>query len=367
MVLEEESVVGLDVGGANLKLASASGRASSISFPLWKQPEELHLTLQAQVDTHFPHAEYFGLTITGELADCYSTRSEGVERIVKQVQLAVPGRSVHVYCIPDGWRLPDAISGSELQAAASNWHCLAKWIASRDRFSAVDLLIDIGSTTVDVVPLTQRTVATSAATDRDRLQLSQLVYTGYERTPVASIVQGFKFEGDYCPVMAERFADSVDAYLALGVIEEDPGNSDTADGRPRTQAASRGRLARMIGEDYETLSAELVDSLAEQVVRAQLEHISRAATNSLLDGFDLNQKQPEACVMFTGHAKHLEGRVENRLREEQYGGAATKLEFRRLSQEMGEEISRSAPAFAAAELLREWLDGVDSSSSEFEA
>lgn len=367
MLLEEESVVGLDVGGANLKLASASGRASSISFPLWRHPEELHSALRAQVDRHFPHAEYFGLTITGELADCYATRSEGVERIVKQVQLSVPGRSIHVYCIPDGWNPPDAISGCELRAAASNWHCLAKWIASRDCFASVDLLIDIGSTTVDVIPLSHRAVATSAATDRDRLQLSQLVYTGYERTPIASIVQGFELEGEYCPVMAERFADSVDAYVALGLVEEDPGNSDTADGRPRTRSASRGRLARMIGEDCNTLSSELIDSLAGQVVHSQVELISRAATKNLREYLGSNPEQTKACIMFTGHATHLEERVGSRLRNENFGGAPIKLEFRRLSQEMGIEISRSAPAFAAAESLKEWLARNDSHASEFEA
>ncbi|HVK16749.1 MAG TPA: hypothetical protein VM533_07350, partial [Fimbriiglobus sp.] len=63
-------VLGLDIGGANLKAATADKRAVSVPFPLWKQPDKL-LTALAELVGQFPDVEEFAVTMTGELCDCY--------------------------------------------------------------------------------------------------------------------------------------------------------------------------------------------------------------------------------------------------------------------------------------------------------
>lgn len=347
-----DSVICLDVGGANLKVASAAGETRSVAFPLWMKPDELHRELQDLVDGAFPNVECFGLAITGELADCYATRAEGVRRIISQVQKAVPSRPLFVYCIGHGWLKPEQVKGNELRAAASNWHCLASWIGEHQHAEQVDLLIDIGSTTVDVIPFCDGKVATEALTDRERLQASQLVYTGLERTPIASIVQSVVVAGQVCPVMAERFADSADAYIVRGLLEEDATNTDTADGRPKTRQASLGRLARMVGEDSETLSEDIINAMAEQIIQQQVDMITRAALENLrLE--PLPDRRDALIVLFSGHARGLEDLVIKRLELEL---DATQISFRRLSDELGLELSRSAPAFAGAELLRKHME-----------
>ncbi len=73
-------VLGLDIGGANLKAATADKRAVSVPFPLWKQPDSLPAAL-AELVAKFPDAEEFAVTMTGELCDCYETKRQGVNAI----------------------------------------------------------------------------------------------------------------------------------------------------------------------------------------------------------------------------------------------------------------------------------------------
>ena len=41
------TVLGLDIGGANLKAATADRHAITVPFPLWKQPDKLGDSLAA--------------------------------------------------------------------------------------------------------------------------------------------------------------------------------------------------------------------------------------------------------------------------------------------------------------------------------
>ncbi len=63
-------VLGLDIGGANLKAATVDKRAVSVPFALWKQPDRLPAAL-ADLVKQFPDAEELAVTITGERCDFY--------------------------------------------------------------------------------------------------------------------------------------------------------------------------------------------------------------------------------------------------------------------------------------------------------
>ncbi len=79
--------LGLDVGGANLKLADGRGWAATRPFPLWRQPGGLMAALEELLATA-PSADGLALTMTGELADCFATKREGVEAILGAVEAA---------------------------------------------------------------------------------------------------------------------------------------------------------------------------------------------------------------------------------------------------------------------------------------
>ena len=79
------TILGLDIGGANLKAATADKRAASVPFPLWKQSDKLPAAL-AELVAQFPDAEEFAVTMTGELCDCYETKRQGVNAILDAVE-----------------------------------------------------------------------------------------------------------------------------------------------------------------------------------------------------------------------------------------------------------------------------------------
>ena len=337
-------IVGIDIGGANLKLANISGESLSIAFPMWKSAKHLHRTVAAALtELGFGDArhdlDFLAVTITGEMADCFLTRSEGIESILGELAINVPPDLIKVYSVNGDWLSPVEAKADPWSVASSNWHALGTWIAQDTtvRGETPTLLVDIGSTTTDVIPLCPSGVATKAKTDRDRLQLSQLVYTGVERTPVAAILHALKIEHSACPVMAERFADSLDAYLCLGAGEE-PENLDTADGRPRTRRFARARLARMIGEDESTLSANAIDNLAMQIVDAQTQQILHAIHRNLTS-------EPMPKVLFSGHGGLLTMRIQDALRTQQ-------IKSDSLDRLLPQEASRCAPALAVARLLK---------------
>src|SRR5213078_4559205 len=89
------TILGLDIGGANLKAATADRRAVSVPFALWKQPEKLPAAL-VELVAQFPDAEELAVTMTGELCDCFETKRDGVNAIIAAVRFASAGRRIRV-------------------------------------------------------------------------------------------------------------------------------------------------------------------------------------------------------------------------------------------------------------------------------
>ena len=128
-------IVGLDIGGANLKAAHSDGACRSCPFPLWKSPDRLAEELARLISDWLPGSG-LAVTMTGELADCFETKSEGVDRIltaVEQVAEKTPiavwqtaGEFVDTGTAREFWQL----------TAAANWHALATFVG-RDRKSVV--------------------------------------------------------------------------------------------------------------------------------------------------------------------------------------------------------------------------------------
>lgn len=248
--------IGLDVGGANLKAADGRGRSVSVPFELWKRPAELagaiHSLLASFSEAPVAPVAGVALTMTGELADCYATKAEGVRAIVASTSGAAGPLPVRVATTDDCWLDPAGIEREPLLAAAANWRVAARLVARAT--PGPGLWIDIGSTTTDAIPFAEGRVTATGATDTERLLAGELLYTGVRRTPVCAIVDRLPYRGQDCPVMAEWFATSADAWLLLGELAEDASDLSTADGRPFTRAASIDRLARCVGADRETFT-----------------------------------------------------------------------------------------------------------------
>lgn len=261
--------IGLDIGGANLKAADGIGAAVSEPFELWKRPGDLAGAVRTVLE-RFGHIPFAGvaLTMTGELADCFATKAEGVLAIVAATERAACHVPVRVATVDDRWLTPAEIDHDPLPAAAANWRVAARLVAgtTTDR----GLWIDVGSTTTDLIPFAEGRVQSTGTTDTDRLLAGELLYTGVRRTPVCAIVQRLPYRGRQCPVMAEWFATSADAWLIAGHLPENAQDRGTADGRPLLRAASVERLARCVGADRETFDGDDAVLAAKAIISEQL-------------------------------------------------------------------------------------------------
>jgi probable H4MPT-linked C1 transfer pathway protein len=158
--------------------------------------------------------------------------------------------------------------------AAANWMATALAVADAH---ADALLIDVGSTTADVIPITGGRVAATAFNDLARLQAGELVYTGAQRTNLAAIAPRVPVRGGWCPVASEYFAISADVHLVLGHLTEAAYDCPTPDGRPPTAAFARERIARLVCADVDQLGADEVDAIAAFLLGEQVRQIEEAA------------------------------------------------------------------------------------------
>ena len=265
----------LDVGGANIKAAHSSGQARTLPFELWKRPDELADVLNAFGAT-FPPLERLAVTMTAELCDCYPTKAVGVNAVLDAVASAFGDHPTRVWAV-DGQFHDDAEARARPDlVAAANWLALAT-LAARLVPTGGGILIDIGTTTTDLIPVRDGQPAARGRTDTERLQSGELVYAGVRRTPIHALATELPFRGVATGLAAELFASTLDVYLTLGDVPSDSKDLSTADGRPATADAARDRLARMVGADRDGFSADDAFAFAQAADDALLKRLEAAA------------------------------------------------------------------------------------------
>jgi probable H4MPT-linked C1 transfer pathway protein len=323
-------VLGLDIGGANLKAAHSHGVARSVPFALWKHPDRLADEL-ARLGASMPAHDRLAVTMTGELCDCFETRRAGVQAILQSVAAAAGRTPIRVWSTHGRFLEVDAVRADPLCAAAANWLALAHFVARRFPHERM-LLIDTGSTTTDLVYLNHGVPQPRYLTDTERLQAGELVYTGLRRTPICAVVGMAEME-----VAAEFFATMLDAYVFLKVLPENPDDRDTADGRPLTRGCAHARLARMRCADVETFSETHAHVLATHAVQTQQRAVGIAHWKVL------NEKPEVQRVVVSGS-----GEVVGRMVAERWGRPVTSL-----GELLGPALSEAACAYAVASLAAE--------------
>ncbi len=266
----------LDVGGANLKAAHSDGTTTTQPFEVWRRPAELGTAI-ARLAAALPPFDRAAVTMTAELCDCYPTKAEGVLAVLDAAAQALGGRPLAVWGIDGRFHELDKIRRRPALAAAANWLALAT-VAARLVPGDRGLLIDIGSTTTDIIPLDRGRVAVQGRTDTERLRTGELVYAGIRRTPLCALATELSLgQGPPIGLAAELFATTLDIFLTLGDLDPDPTNLATADGRGASVDAARDRLARMVGADRDGFSADDAVGLSRSAADCLLRRLSQAA------------------------------------------------------------------------------------------
>jgi probable H4MPT-linked C1 transfer pathway protein len=335
-------VIGLDVGGANLKASDGASQSRSQAFALWREPQRLPQALRELLTSLRPW-DALAVTMTGELADCFETKADGVDRILRAVEWASEDRPVHVWQAGGEFVTPAEAREIVPLVAAANWHALATW-AGRAAPQGAALLLDCGSTTTDIIPLRDGNPVPEGRTDVERLLSGELVYTGIRRTPVCAIASTAPFRGRDCPLAAELFATTLDVYLLLGEIPEAADDLNTPDGRPATRAAAHARLARMLCCDSREFSQDDARNAARFLARQQRNRLASA-----LDRVLARLDRPCGTVMISGAGEFVLRQLVAGVPELQGRDVVS------LACALGETHSRAACGFALARLLRERL------------
>ena len=340
MTREPIVALGLDIGGANLKAATSNGAACSEPFEVWRAPGELPDRVHELI-ARFPAADVLAVTMTAELADCFATKAEGVAAILAAVQQAAGRTPIGVWQTNGEFASPGDACRRHGVVAAANWHALATW-AGRLAPMGKSVLIDVGSTTTDIIPLRNGRPVTQGLTDLDRLLNQELIYTGLRRTPLCAVAETVAVRGRPCRVAAELFATMLDAYLLLGLIREDPADRQTADGRPATIACAHDRLVRMICCDRDEIDLGEARSIARCFGDAQQDVLSSAI--EAVVGRDRDELE---TVIVAGSGEMLAGKI---VAEHPAVRRSRKI---RLAESLSLAVAESACAYAVAVLATE--------------
>jgi probable H4MPT-linked C1 transfer pathway protein len=224
-----------------------------------------------------PAAEFHAVTLTGELSDVFADRQEGVVYLSQMVAQALP--QVMIYAGRAGFVSPQDTVNHVGDIASANWHASASLAAQRH---GEGLLIDIGTTTADLIPFRNGRITSSGYSDAERLQTGELVYTGVVRTPVMAIAQEASFRNRKQRLTGERFATMADVYRLTGELPEDSDPYPTADQRGKGLKESAQRLARMVGMDASDAALPDWVALASDFAGQQLALLQKAATQVLM-------------------------------------------------------------------------------------
>jgi probable H4MPT-linked C1 transfer pathway protein len=273
-------ILGWDIGGVNTKVArlTASGELTVCSrpFELQRDPEALVgvlIELAGEVGVGVADRFTCAVTMTAELSQMFRTKREGVGFVLDAVSAAFPKADVRVFTTGGQFLSVDSARRQPIDVAAANWTATAWLIAPRYRAA---LLLDVGTTTTDIIPIVDGEVVALGKTDPDRLASGELVYTGALRTPVEAIVRDVPYRDGRASVSAEAFALIGDVHLWRGRLAAAEYTVPTPDSRAVTREFVGERIARVICADRELLDESAIRRIAESVAAEQVSTIAAA-------------------------------------------------------------------------------------------
>jgi probable H4MPT-linked C1 transfer pathway protein len=288
-------------------------------------------TLAAEVGASA--GDVHAVTMTAELSQMFRTKREGVGFVLDALEAAFPSDVIRVYAVDGRFLSPREARAEPLEVAAANWAATARLVS---RHIADALLVDIGTTSTDIVPIVGGEVVAMGWTDPDRLASGELVYSGAVRTPVEAMAARVPFGNAQAGLSAEGFALAGDVHVWRGDLASSDYTAPTPDGRPPTREFAGERLARAICADREMLDAAGVTAIADALASAQVARIAEAIAQVRTRRPDLH------TAVVTGLGDFIGARV----------ALQAGLRVVPLASVLGEAAARCAPAASVA-LLHE--------------
>jgi hypothetical protein len=316
--------LGIDIGGANTKIATSDGSIVELYYlPLWKDTT-LPQTLKDIAKRLDP--DKAGVVITGELADCFEDKLHGLKFIMQAVEDAFACEVSYIGTNGDIHKHGDDI----IDLAAANWAASSRLIGEE---IGDCIFVDVGSTTSDIIPILNAKHVAST-TDFKRLLASELAYMGTLRTNVATLVDKVELKQGTCRVSSELFTTTGDVYMLLGDIMPETYTCTTADGAGKSRLEAMRRLARLVCADLEEISEGDVMEIARQVKEKQISLLAGAIST-------VSQKHRIRRIVAAGIGEFMIIEAAERIG----------MECISVAEKWGKEISAVFPAYAAAWML----------------
>ena len=272
-------VIGWDIGGVNTKVSRVNAETGVVAVR--SRPYEIQRDLNALPGLLTALASEVGgtpndahaVTMTAELSQAFRTKREGVAFVLDGLAAAFPSSRIAVFTTDGRWLTVESAREDPLAVAAANWVAAAHVVAAHVRDA---ILVDIGSTTTDIIPVDNGRVAAIGRTDPTRLLSGELLYLGAVRTPVEAIVHSVPLGTGWAGVSAEGFALAGDVHIWNGRISSEQYTAPTPDGRAATRPYAGERLARVVCADREMLDTAALDAIAAYVADAQVARTAEA-------------------------------------------------------------------------------------------
>jgi len=336
-------VSGWDIGGAHIKAARVrNGRLDAIVQRACAPHlgfSHLERAIQETLE-EFGRADRHHISMTAELSDVFPNRATGVEIIASLMARLICVDDVLFYTSNSEFVSFLRVKQCASLIASANWRISADFVAQNVPSA---LFIDMGSTTTDLIPIRDNEVVALGRDDASRLAHGELVYAGFSRGLPQAYVQSAPICGRWMPLVNEAFATMADVRRILYDLPEGDCRGDlapSADGRPKTRAASCARLARLAGKDMADFSENDIQAFASYLARAQQrqieEHIDLLMSRGVIT--------PSTPIVGAGVGRSL-------IKKLAYQQARTYQDFSNLitiSEELQELSSDCAPATALA-------------------
>ncbi|MFW9874677.1 MAG: hydantoinase/oxoprolinase family protein [Candidatus Thorarchaeota archaeon] len=281
-------ILGLDIGGANSKAALIHFKDKKIVksyslieyFPFWeKTKKEIQEMLKNIVvkliemnEYQLENVDYFAIAITAELSDAFQTKKEGVLTILNALRKVLDIDKLKFISNKLVYLDFKVAESEPYSIAAANWVSTALFLG---HFESKCILIDAGSTTIDIIPIVKSKPDSVGKDDISRLMNHELIYTGGLRATIPSITHHIPYKGKSVLVSFEKFALISDVHRILNNISEEEYTNDTADNRSKSLEDCYARLSRVICMDIETLSNDDLNSIANYIYEKQLNIVSK--------------------------------------------------------------------------------------------
>lgn len=281
-MVDEELILGLDIGGANTKAALIAYKDKHIIqsssfleyFPFWEQNLKNLDELFQRIIAYFKFTSemlqslsIIAITITAELSDAFQTKREGILTLLKVLRKVFDEEKLAFISTENRFVKLEHVKKNPLSIAAANWVSTSMFLG---KFEPNCILIDAGSTTIDLIPIVNSKPATIGKDDLNRLLNHELIYTGGLRATIPSITHFVPYRGNRVRISFEKFALISDVHLILENISEDEYLNDTADNRSTSMDDCFARLSRIICSDLDAISKEELITIANYIYEKQL-------------------------------------------------------------------------------------------------